>query len=339
VSTRSSFLLFCFLFLYCFLFSSFFSYPFSLPFSLSPSISPSLSLSLSPSIPFFLSSSSSSSRPYSHFSYISSPTSFLPLSLSSFLSHLFFTSIFPFLLCFPFSSFLFCCSTFYSLFSFYLYFSHFSFCLFCFWCHFPFHLFFPLIFSYFIHTLLYFSYFLIFLFPSSLLFSFLFLLFLSSLSFSLPLFRLQPEALNLSTQLPMSGIDVTLYTFNSSLLSTKFYQPQYPVKNICTEYASKCASLIAVANQSALIPQCDSTVPYTGINRFPVSGARQVVNVAYLPLTPKNISQPTVKKPVLFTTSPNPFYASNDMGYHTQCPEGESTDTILCDITLYLFYD
>jgi hypothetical protein len=148
-------------------------------------------------------------------------------------------------------------------------------------------------------------------------------LFLSPFHF----FRLQPEALTLSSQLALSNIDPNLYTLNASLLSTLFYQPQYPANNICTEYSTKCASLIAVANQSALVPQCESTVPFTGIKKFPGVGVSQVVNVAYLPLTPKNVSEPTVKKSVFFTTAPNPFFASNDLGYNTQCPEGKKDGT------------
>lgn len=90
---------------------------------------------------------------------------------------------------------------------------------------------------------------------------------------------------------------------------------------MCLDYSAKCASLIDVAQQPALFPECNASVPYSAaVKKFPTF--TQIVETVSLPLIPSNAFLPLRSVEIALRSDPNNFTQANDPGYRTICPEG-----------------
>ena len=109
--------------------------------------------------------------------------------------------------------------------------------------------------------------------------------------------------------------------YNISLFSSTLYLPRYPSQSVCLDYSAKCASLIDVAQQPALFPECNASVPHSAaVKKFPTFS--QVVDTVNLPLTPFDTLLPLRSVTITLRSDPNNFTQANDPGYRTICPEG-----------------
>ena len=149
---------------------------------------------------------------------------------------------------------------------------------------------------------------------------------------------MEAQSVKLSAVLLASGIDKSSYNFNTSLFSSSLHLPRYPSQSVCTDYATKCAAFIAIANQPALFPDCNASVPYSATKKFP--SFSQVVNTVRIPLTPVSDLESTVRVSIDLRSDPNYFVLADDQGYSTMCPEGTyirmcySSAALLCSALL-----
>ena len=131
----------------------------------------------------------------------------------------------------------------------------------------------------------------------------------------------EAQHVELSALLLASGIDVSANHYNISLFSSTLYLPRYPSQSVCLDYSAKCASLIDVAQQPALFPECNASVPHSAtVKKFPTFS--QVVDTVNLPLTPFDTLLPLRSVTITLRSDPNNFTQANDPGYRTICPEG-----------------
>ena len=131
----------------------------------------------------------------------------------------------------------------------------------------------------------------------------------------------EAQPVQLSALLLASGIDVAANHYNISLFSPTLYLPRYPSQSVCLDYSAKCASLIDVAQQPALFPECNASVSHSAaVKKFPTFS--QIVDTVSLPLTPLNTFLPLRSVEIALRSDPNNFTQANDPGYRTICPEG-----------------
>ena len=131
---------------------------------------------------------------------------------------------------------------------------------------------------------------------------------------------MEAQSVKLSAVLLASGINQSAFKLNTSLFSSSLHLPRYPSQSVCTDYATKCAAFIAIANQPALLPDCNASVPYSATKKFP--SFSQVVGTVRIPLTPVNDLDSTVRVSINLRSDPNYFTQADDQGYSTMCPEG-----------------
>ena len=136
---------------------------------------------------------------------------------------------------------------------------------------------------------------------------------------------IEAQSVKLSSLLLASGIDPSRNHYNISLFSSSLHLPRYPSQSVCLDYSAKCASLIAVAQEPALFPDCNSSIPYSTVKKFPTFS--QVLDTVEFPLTPVNIFLPSRSVNITLRSEPNNFTQAHDQGYRTTCPEGTFVQT------------